>query len=73
MLVDGKIKGIRTKSKAEDEGNVLHLTTISLEFEDLDRSVIDQLALAEYIGRYLTVDMEAYKPASRRTQEGATP
>lgn len=55
--LDGKIKTIRTKTKAEDEGNVVHTTTLSLEFEDLDRHMLDQLALAEYLGRLVTIEL----------------
>jgi len=55
--IDGKIKGVRTHSKAEDEGNVRHVTTIKLEVEDLDQHLLEQLALAEYGGRLLTIEL----------------
>lgn len=55
--LDGKIKGVRTLTKAEDEGNVRHITVIKLEIEDLDHSVLEALALAEYGGRLLTIQL----------------
>jgi superfamily II helicase len=61
MLIDGKIKSIRTKSKAEDEGNVLHLTTVTAEFEDLDRAVLDEMAFAEHFKRILTMELHGVK------------
>jgi|TARA_Y100000310_G_scaffold330779_1_gene403036 hypothetical protein len=57
MLIDGMVKNVRTKTKAEDEGNVTHLTTVTVEFEDLDRSLLEQLAFAEKLGRYLTMEL----------------
>ena len=59
MLIDGKIKNVRTKSKALDEGNVLHVTTVTAEFEDLDRSVLDNLAFAEHFKRFLTMEVHS--------------
>lgn len=59
MLIDGKVKNIRTKSKAEDEGNVTHITTVTAEFEDLDQSMLEQLAFAEHFGRFLTMELHA--------------
>jgi len=61
MLIDGRVKNIRTKSKAEDKGNVVHITTVTAEFEDLDQSVVEELALAEHLGRLLTMELHAKK------------
>ena len=63
MLIDGKIKNIRTKSKAEDEGNVVHTTTVTAEFEDLDQHLLEQLAIAEHLGRFLTMELHAKSDA----------
>ena len=59
MLIDGKIRNIRTKSVAEDEGNVLHITTVTAEFEDLDRSILEEMAMAEKFNRLLTMEVHA--------------
>ena len=59
MLLDGKIKNVRTKSKAEDEGNVKHITTVTAEFEDLDRSTLEELAFAEHFKRFLTMEVHS--------------
>jgi hypothetical protein len=61
MLIDGKVQNIRTKSKAENEGNVRHITTVTAEFEDLDRSVLEEIAFAEHFGRFLTMELHAQK------------
>ena len=53
--IDGIIKGVRTQTKATNEGDVRHITVIRLEVEDLDKHVLEQLALAELGGRLLTV------------------
>lgn len=59
MLFHGTVKNIRTKSKAEDEGNVVHITTITAEFEDLDQPMLEELAFAEHLGRSLTMEVHA--------------
>jgi len=61
MLIDGKVKNIRTKTKAEDEGNVTHITTVTAEFEDLNREVLEEMAFAEHFGRFLTMELHAQK------------
>lgn len=48
MLIDGTVKNITTKTKAEDEGNVKSITKVTVEFEDLDQHLIEQLAFAEH-------------------------
>ena len=32
MLIDGRVKNVRTKSTAEDEGNVKHITTVTATY-----------------------------------------
>ena len=59
MLIDGKVKNIRTKSKAEDEGNIRHITTGTAEFEDLDHHLLEELAFAEHFGRFLTMELHS--------------
>ena len=61
MLIDGRVKNIRTKSKAEDEGNIIHTTVVTAEFEDLDRHVLEELALAEHLGQFLTMELHSKK------------
>lgn len=57
MLLDGTVKNITTKTKAEDEGNVKSITKVTVEFEDLDRHLIEQLAFSERAGRLLTMEI----------------
>ncbi len=59
MLIDGKIKNIRTKSKAEDEGSVKHITTVTAEFDDLDQHILEEMAFAEHFGRFLTMELHS--------------
>ena len=62
MKLDGRIKGINTKSKAEIEGLVLHTTKITLEFEDLDKPTLDLLATAELRRKLVTLEVETNAP-----------
>jgi hypothetical protein len=70
MLIDGKIKGIRTKHKATDEGNVLHITTVTVEIEDLDQTVLEEMAFAEYGNRRLTMELSTPGRGSLNTTTG---
>ena len=67
-LVDGKVKNVRTRHRAVGE-EVINLTTINLEFVNLDPEILDRLAMAEYAERYLTVDLQPYARANPSTGE----
>ena len=44
-----KVKSVRTVSKADEEGEVQHRTTVALEFVGLDMPSIEKLALAAHL------------------------
>ena len=67
-LVDGKVKNVRTRHRAVGE-EVIHLTTITLEFVNLDSEALDRLAIAEYTDHFLTVDLQPYARANPTTGE----
>lgn len=67
-LVDGKVKNVRTRHRAVGE-EVVHLTTITLEFVNLEAEALDRLAMAEYAERYLTVDLQPYARVNPSTGE----
>ena len=62
MKLDGRIKGINTKSKAEIEGLVLHTTRVTVDFYDVDRPTLDLLAMAEHRGKLVTLEVESNAP-----------
>ncbi len=57
MLLDGRVKNIKTTAKAENAENVVNITTVTVMFEDLEPHLIEQLAFAEHFERFLTMEL----------------
>lgn len=62
MKITGKIKGIKTTTKMEAEGLVVHTTRITLELLDLDQVVLENLAYAESGRRKITFEVDQNIP-----------
>ena len=56
--LDGRIKSIRTVTKADKEGMVEHITNVTMEFRDLHPETLEIMAIAEYQHHQLTLDLE---------------
>ena len=48
-IQSAKVKSVRTVSKADEEGEIIHLTTVALIFTGLDIPSIEKLALAAHL------------------------
>lgn len=57
MEISGLVKGVSTKSKADKEGTVFHVTRVTIEVDDLSRDVLEALALAEFEARGLRLEL----------------
>ena len=54
----GEVKNVTTKSKFDKiSEDVVHLTSVKVEFRDLDQHTIEALALGEYNMSLLTMDL----------------
>ena len=54
----GEVKNVTTKSKFDKiSEEVVHLTSVKVEFRDLDHDTIEALALGEYNLSLLTMDL----------------
>lgn len=54
----GLLRSITTRSKADEYGNVHHLTYLRVVMEDVDRDTLDALALAEHESRLVAVALQ---------------
>ena len=61
MKLDGRIKNIKTHTKAQAGGNVSHVTTVTLELNDLDMVTLERLAYVEYAKRTVIFEVELAK------------
>ena len=59
--IKGLIKGITTKSKANDDGQVEHISTLKIQVKDLDRDTIEALAIGEHEARLLQMELTYVK------------
>ncbi len=58
----GLVKSITTKSKVDTEtGAIEHITSIKLQFSDLDRETLDVLAMAEAALTLLALELSPQK------------
>lgn len=60
LNLKGRVKGVSTKTKfKEDIEEVVHTTTIKVEFVDLNKDVLDALAVGEFRANLLQMELLA--------------